>query len=66
MNKTRKTSKGLNAKKICLKGLNSKKMKNGLRNMGLTLNVKKLKKNKPFMKEFMNKCTKKLKEMFRA
>jgi len=66
MNKTRKMSKGLNAKKLCLKGLNSKKMKNGLRNMGLTLNVKKLKKNKPFMKEFMNKCTKKLKEMFRA
>lgn len=66
MNKTRKMSKGINAKKLCLKGLNSKKMKNGLRNMGLTLNVKKLKKNKPFMKEFMDKCTKKLKEILSA
>jgi hypothetical protein len=66
MNKTRKMSKGLNAKKMCLKGLNSKKMKNGMKKMGLTLNVKKLKKNKTFMKEFMDKCTTKLKEMFRA
>ena len=63
MNKTRKSAKGVNAKKMCLKGLNSKKMKNGMKKMGITVNIKKLKKNKPFMKEFMDKCTKKIKEI---
>ena len=67
MNKTRKNLKGKNYKKGCLNALNSKKFKNGLkRNLGITVNVKKLKKNKPFMKEFIDKCTQKLKEMFRA
>jgi len=66
MNKTRKSAKGLNAKRMCLKTLNSKKFKNGLSKMGVSINSKKLKKNKSFMKEFMDKCTKKLKEMFHA
>ena len=45
MNKTRKNLKGKNYKKGCLNALNSKKFKNGLkRNLGITVNVKKLKK----------------------
>ena len=67
MNKTRKNLNGKNYKKGCLNALNSKKFKNGLkRNLGITVNVKKLKKNKTFMKEYVNKCVKKLKEIFHA
>ena len=66
MNKTRKNLKGKNYKKTCLNTLNSNKFNKGLKNMGITVNVKKLKKNKPFMKEFIDKCTQKLKEIFHA
>ena len=66
MNKTRKSAKGVNAKKMCLKGLNSKKLKNGMKKMGVTVNMTKLKKNKPFMKEFIRKCTQKIKQMLHA
>ena len=66
MNKTRKNLKGKNYKKVCLKALDSKKMKNSMKNMGVSINSKKLKKNKIFMKEFLNTCTRKLKEMFHA
>lgn len=66
MNKTRKSSKSLNAKKICLKTLTSKKFKNNMKQMGVTVNVPKLRKNKTFMKAFVEGCVKKLKNAFRA
>lgn len=66
MNKTRKSAKSLNAKRVCLKTLNSKQFKNGMSKIGVSINSKKLKKNKPFMKEFIRKCTQKLNQMFHA
>jgi hypothetical protein len=66
MNKTLKNLKRKNYKNVCLKAINSKKFKKGMKNMGVTVNVKKLKKNKTFMKEYVNSCVKKLKEIFYA
>ena len=66
MNKTRKSRNGLNAKKICLKTLTSKKFKSSMKNMGVSVNVNKLRKNKTFMKAFVDGCVKKLKSAFRA
>lgn len=58
MNKTRKNTKKMNHKKLCLKSLESKKVKNEMKNLGMSINVGKLKKNKSFIKEFTDMCVK--------